>query len=108
VKGLEQLKKSNNKKMRGKVSALQELYNRSIVVATSFEDEASAQGVLELYRMRWQIELVFKRLKTLFHYNEIASKLDDSACSWFYGKLLLSAVCEAFVNKGRFSPCEGI
>ena len=106
MRGLEQIKKSNNKKMRGKVSSLQELYNRYIVVATSFGDETRAQGVLELYRMRWQIELTFKRLKTLFNYNEIPSKLDDSACSWFYGKLLLAAVCEAFVNKGRFSPCE--
>jgi IS4 transposase len=54
--------------------------------------------------MRWQIELVFKRLKTLFHYNEIPSKLDESAKAWFYGKLLLAALCETAVNKGRFSP----
>ncbi|MDR1904524.1 MAG: hypothetical protein LBQ88_19850 [Treponema sp.] len=45
-----------------------------------------------------------KRLKSLFHYNEIPVKLDRSACAWFYGKLLLAALCETIVNTGRFSP----
>jgi IS4 transposase len=54
--------------------------------------------------MRWEIELVFKRLKSLFHYNEIPSKLEGTAHAWFYGKLLLAGLCETVVNKGRFFP----
>jgi len=30
----------------------------------------------------------------------------ESAFSWFYGKLLLAALCETLVNTGRFSPSE--
>ncbi|MDR3161280.1 MAG: transposase [Spirochaetaceae bacterium] len=37
--------------------------------------------------MRWQIELAFKRLKSLFGYNEIPMKVEASARAWFYGKL---------------------
>jgi IS4 transposase len=74
------------------------------VVATSFDETVSAERVLEVYRVRWQIELAFKRLKSLFHYNEIPVKLDQSARAWFYGKLLLAALCETIVNTGRFSP----
>jgi IS4 transposase len=54
--------------------------------------------------VRWQIELAFKRLKSLFQYNEIPVKLNKSVRAWFYGKLFLAALCETIVNTGRFSP----
>jgi IS4 transposase len=57
-----------------------------------------------LYRARWQIEIAFKRLKSLFHYNDLPEKREDSIRAWFYGKLLLAALCETLVNIGRFSP----
>jgi hypothetical protein len=105
--GLERIAKTNQRKKGKKaVSEAQSEYNKYVVVATSLDESITAEQVLELYRMRWQIELVFKRLKSLFHYNEIPMKLDESAKAWFYGKLLLSALCETAVNKGRFSPRE--
>lgn len=102
--GRERLEKTKQRKGQGKVSERQEVYNRYIVVATSLEGAVSAGRIMELYRMRWEIEQVFKRLKTLFHYNQIPSKLESTARAWFYGKLLLAALCETVVNKGRFSP----
>jgi hypothetical protein len=56
--------------------------------------------------MRWEIEVSFKRLKSLFDYGKVPMKLCKSAYAWFYGKLLLAALCETLVNKGRFSPCK--
>ncbi|GHU97216.1 hypothetical protein FACS189483_02500 [Spirochaetia bacterium] len=104
--GLKRLKKENQHKRHGaEVSELRSAYNRYIIVATSLAEIVSAAQVLELYRMRWQIELVFKRLKSLFRYNEIPVKLDQTAYAWFYGKLLLAALCERLVNEGRF-PLE--
>jgi hypothetical protein len=103
--GLERIKRTKERKEGTKeISEAQSEYNKYVIVATSLDETVSAAQILELYRMRWQIELVFKRLKTLFHYNEIPEKLDDSAKAWFYGKLLLAALCETVVNKGRFSP----
>ena len=61
---------------------------------------------MELYRARWQIEIAFKRLKSLFSYNDVPMDDKESAFSWFYGKLLLAALCETLVNTGRFSPSE--
>ncbi|GHV56577.1 hypothetical protein AGMMS49579_21320 [Spirochaetia bacterium] len=109
--GLKRLKRENQHKKHGdEVSELRSAYNRYIIVATSLAEKVSASRVLELYRMRWQIELVFKRLKSLFRYNEIPQtsgliKLDQTAYAWFYGKLLLAALCERLVNEGRF-PLE--
>lgn len=102
-KGLERIKKSNSKKMRGKVSEKQSIYNKYVILVTNMIDVQSAK-ILELYRTRWQIELVFKRLKSIFSYDEMPSKVKNSVEAWFYGKLLLAAICETLVNKGRFSP----
>jgi hypothetical protein len=101
--GRERLEKTKKRKGEGEISENQEVYNRYIVIGTSLEGVSAGQ-ITELYRMRWEIEQVFKRLKSLFHYNEIPSKLGETARAWFYGKLLLAALCERVVNKGRFSP----
>ena len=105
-KGLKQIKVSNSKLMRGKVSERQAIYNKYVLLATSCDREIKSEYIMELYRMRWEIELVFKRIKSIFSYGEMPSKLEKTAESWFYGKLLLSYICESLVNKGRFSPRE--
>jgi hypothetical protein len=103
-KGLEALLKTRIRKHGDKnLSKAQRAYNRYVLVVTSITD-VPAELILELYRQRWQIELVFKRLKSLFKYHEIPVHVEQSARAWFYGKLLLAALCETGVNKGRFSP----
>jgi transposase len=104
AKSLAKLSDTQNWKGRRKgLSEAQKENNRYVVLATSFE-APEAKEIVRLYRMRWQIELVFKRLKSLFGYNEVPVKLDRTARAWFYGKLLLAALTETWVNKARFSP----
>jgi hypothetical protein len=104
--GLARLKHENQRKRRGReVSKVQTMYNKYIIVATSFGEEVTAKQVTELYRMRWRIEITFKRIKSIFKYGEIACKTEQSVRAWLYGKLLLAALCETLVNKGRFPPC---
>jgi hypothetical protein len=104
VNSEKQLIKSNNSKVidRNHLSDNQKFYCKYVIVATSMS-ETPAQ-ILALYRQRWQIELLFKRLKSIFNLDELPAKKDDSVKAWFYGKLLLAAICEALDNKGRFSP----
>ena len=104
--GLKRVKKSNQRKQGGKpVTEEQQENNKYVMVATSLGKNISASQVLELYRLRWQIEIAFKRLKTLFQYNDLPATNSESVKAWFYGKLLLAALCETMVNTGRFSPC---
>ncbi len=102
--GLKKLQKTQMRKFGTKeLSDAQRAYNRYVILVTSIKD-VSAELLLDLYRQRWHIELAFKRLKSLFKYHEIPVHLEQSAVSWFYGKLLLAALCETWVNIGRFSP----
>lgn len=101
-----QTKKSNTKNMRGKVSPVQVVFNRFVVVITSLPASISAEQILQLYRMRWQIELVFKRMKSIFDLGNLKSFKEQTVYAWFYGKLLLSGICEILVHRGRFSPAE--
>jgi hypothetical protein len=106
-RGLETLRKTRMRKYGDKeVSGAQKAYNRYVIVVTSIAD-AAPELMLDLYRQRWHIELAFKRLKSLFKYHEIPVHVEPSARAWFYGKLLLAALCETWVNRGRFSPSAG-
>jgi hypothetical protein len=50
----------------------------------------SAQMCLQLYRLRWQVELAFKRWKSLCHFDRLPNYRDDTILSWLYAKLLLA------------------
>jgi hypothetical protein len=57
--------------------------------------------VLEWYRVRWQIELVFKRLKTLAELGALPKHADESARAWLYGKLLVALLGHKLERLGR-------
>jgi len=109
-KACEQAKRNMQKKVSRKqeevVSAETIELNEYIIVATSLI--YTNEQIFELYRSRWQIEMVFNRLKTLFGFGEIPSKNEDSVKAWFYGKLFLAALSEAMVKESHFSPMQKI
>lgn len=61
----------------------------------------STAEVLEWYRLRWQIELVFKRLKTLAGLGSLPKHHDQSARAWLYGKLLIALLGQKLERVGR-------
>jgi hypothetical protein len=104
--GLETLRKTRMRKYgdneASEASEAQKAYNRYVIVATPITD-AAPEATLDLYRQRRRIEMAFKRLKSLFKYHEIPVHVEQSARSWFHGKLLLAALCETWVDRGCFS-----
>ena len=94
---------SRRKQKKGATVETLEL-NEYIVLATSldFDDEK----IFELYRARWQIELVFRRLKSIFGFAEVPSVKENSVKAWFSGVLLLAAICEAIQKDSHFSPLQ--
>jgi hypothetical protein len=64
-----------------------------------------AQGVLALYRHRWQVELAFKRLKSLLGLSRLRKKDPEGAQAWLQGKLLVACLIERLIAVGEhFSP----
>ena len=61
----------------------------------------SAGQVLEAYRYRWQIELVFKRLKQIVQLGHLPKRQDDSAHAWLYGKLFVALLTEKLLAHAR-------
>jgi transposase len=65
----------------------------------------SAAAVLELYRGRWQIEMVFKRLKSIIGLGHLKKTDLEAAKAWIHGKLLVAFLVEALLTAGeKFSP----
>ncbi len=58
------------------------------------QSDWSMDLVLQLYRFRWQIELVFKRLKGLMHLDHLRCKDPDLVQVYLLGKLLAVVLME--------------
>ena len=75
------------------------------VLTTLPESVASAGQILELYRLRWQVELLFKRLKSLLHLDTLPSRQGPTARSWMLARLLAAALAQKLVDpSGALSP----
>lgn len=66
-----------------------------LIVATSLPATGyPATEVLAAYRLRWQIELAFKRLKSLLHIDRLPTRTPDASRSWLYAHLILALLCD--------------
>ena len=75
------------------------------VLTTLDRVQASALQILALYRVRWQIELLFKRLKSLLHLDALPSRQGPTAKSWMLARLLAAALAQKLVTpSGPLSP----
>jgi hypothetical protein len=75
-----------------------------VAVLTTLPD-VPADLILELYRYRWQIELAFKRLKSLLHLGHLKKTDPVGAKAWLQGKLFVATLIETLIAVGeRFSP----
>src|ERR1700745_4371244 len=61
----------------------------------------STVHVLRSYRMRWQIELVFKRLKSLAQLGHVPKHDDRSSRVALWGKLLVTLLAQKLIRIGR-------
>jgi len=77
----------------------------TFVFTTLKRDEFNPARVLEMYRGRWQVELAFKRLKSLLGLGHLKKTDEEVAKAWLQGKLLVAFLIEALVASAeRFFP----
>jgi hypothetical protein len=82
------------------------IYAQYVMVLSTFPPATySAQRVLEAYRLRWQVELVFKRLKQIAQLGHLPKHDKESSQAWLYGKLLVALLTEKVIQAATtFSP----
>lgn len=68
------------------------------MVWTTLSAATPAREVLEYYRCRWQIELSFKRMKSILGLGHLPKKDPASARAWLHGKLLTSLLVERVIQ----------
>lgn len=71
------------------------------VIVFTTRSSGSTADVLESYRTRWQIELVFKRLKSLAQLGHVPKHDERSSRAWLYGKLLVTRLAQKLIGVGR-------
>ena len=81
-------------------------FNKYIVVVTSLENDVDCAEVLDIYRYRWQVELYFKRLKSILDYGELPKKTEKSIFAWLNGKLMIALLMEKKLSRATFPPKE--
>lgn len=81
-------------------------YAAYIFVATNLpESLASATQVLELYRLRWQVVMAFKRLKGILQFDALRAKDPGLAQTYLFGKLLGALIIDELTVRAQvFSP----
>jgi hypothetical protein len=66
-----------------------------------------ACDVLAIYRFRWQIELAFKRMKSLAGLDELAAKDPALAQAWIFARLIAFLIAEQIAGQVPDSPPFG-
>lgn len=76
-----------------------------VLITTLPADEVSIAGLGDLYRLRWQVELAFKRMKSLLRIDRLPAKSDALAAAWLNVHLLFALLIDAELEKsGDFPP----
>jgi hypothetical protein len=71
-----------------------------LVFTTLPKSVATARQVMECYRLRWQIELTFKRLKSIVQLGHVPKQDDRSSRAWLYGKLFVALLSQKLARIG--------
>jgi len=76
-----------------------------IFVFTTLAAHVPAPAILEIYRGRWQVELTFKRLKSLLALGHLKKVDPQGAKAWLQGKLFVAILIETLIALAdRFFP----
>jgi hypothetical protein len=78
-----------------------------VVLFTNVLHGLTAAMLLDLYRARWQIELEFKRSKSIRDLDRLPNFLPDTIYSWICAKLLLQTIATKIASSAvAFPPGE--
>ncbi|WP_258881178.1 transposase [Clostridium tagluense] len=95
-----QCKNNAKKKGIGKSNNTIELLGISMYITHIKQEILSAKQVYEFYSLRWKVEIIFKKWKSIFHIHGVQVKIERFQCQ-LYGKLILLLLSSSVMFKMR-------
>ena len=93
-KARRRIRKQAKKKGRTPRKRTLEAAGYVIIVTSLPAAQWTAAQVIALYRLRWQVELVFKRLKSILDLDQLRAKGPELAQAYLLGKLLAALILD--------------
>jgi len=102
---IEKIYREYGKKQKTPTKATIEAAKYVVVFTTLPQEELPAVMALDFYRGRWQVELVFKRMKSILGLGHLPKYDPVGAKAWIHGKLFCAMLIDAFTRAAEyFSP----
>ena len=97
---------ANRKDQHGSCDPRTLLAADHLILLTSLApSDVPARALKDLYAVRWQIELAFKRMKSILNLANLPAKNPKLATAWLYAHLLFALIIDAIAPPpGDFSP----
>ena len=104
---IKKVKREMKKKQRKIDPVTLKLHKYFFLITTVPEEKLSREQLLLLYQARWQIELAFKRLKSILGLGHLPKYDKDSAKAWLHGKLVVAFLAQSIIDCGHLFPPWG-
>jgi hypothetical protein len=113
VKRSVQATQKARKRLRRKASRNQTKVSEQTLAAAGYvfvwttvpSEVLTDREVMEYYRLRWQIELAFKRMKSILGLGHMPKTTSGSCRAWVHGKLFVALLLERLLEEAEaFSP----
>ncbi len=98
---IKKLKRAASKKQTKLSKSTEEFAKYVILFTTLPEEKYPLDSILGWYRFRWQIELAFKRLKSLAGLGHLPKHDEVSSRAWLYGKLFTGLLIEKLIHYSK-------
>lgn len=97
----ERVRKSRTKKQRHPGPRAIESAKYVMIFTTAPRQMLSTAQVFAVYRLRWQVELAFKCLKTVLHYGDLPNRRQDTGRTWLLAKLTCALLLERLASQAQ-------
>ena len=97
TRGIQRRLRRRAQRSQESVSAESWQFAEYFLLWTTLSPAFPTAAILEFYRLRWQIELVFKRMKSILGLGHLPKKDPLSAQAWLEGKLFTGMLIERMI-----------
>ncbi len=97
----QRVRKSRVKKQRNPGPSAIESAKYVMIFTTAPRQLLSTAQVFAIHRLRWQVELAFKCLKTVLHYSELPNRRKDTGRTWLLAKLTCALLLERLASQAN-------